>query len=278
MPHRHHVPRRRQIAAPGRPRSTAWSGAAACGPPTRSRRWRISRRRIRAGRETRRRQNTIRGEHERAGRKISVERNVAASVRRRPDQGGPHRDGGAIGARFGEHREPRGGHAAFPRPRRPPPRGSCRNTAACARGRRGRRRQGIPGPWRRGLRRAAHRVGREIRVRQFGQRGRAVLRGAGRPAAAQIHPDAARGPRRRDGVGLHQGLRRARDRDEAAGRHGQRHRPDVQRLQGADAARRLFLSHRSVASRRPRRLRGGAESGADGPADHQVHLAGAPSR
>ena len=157
--------------------------------------------------------------------------------------------------------------------------GSCRNSAGRARGRRGRRRQGIPGPWRRGLRRAAHRVGREIRVRQFGQRGRAVLRGAGRPAAAQIHPDAARGPRRRDGVGLHQGLRRARDRDAGrGGRHGQRHRPDVQRLQGADAARRLFLSHRSVASRRPRRLRGGAQPGADGPADHQVHLAGAPSR
>ena len=38
---------------------------------------------------------------------------------------------------------------------------------------------------------------------------------------------------------------------------GQRHRPDVQRLQGADAARRLLLSHRPVAPRRARRLRGG---------------------
>ena len=100
----------------------------------------------------------------------------------------------------------------------PPPAGrscgSCRNSAgrAAASGAVAGV-KAVPGPRRRGLRRAAHRLGREIRVRQFGQRGCAVLRGAGRPAAAQIHPDAARGPRRRDGVGLHQGLGRARDRD-----------------------------------------------------------------
>ena len=40
-------------------------------------------------------------------------------------------------------------------------------------------------------------------------------------------------------------------------RHGQRHRADLQRLQGADAARGLFLPHRPVAPRRARRLRGG---------------------
>ena len=55
----------------------------------------------------------------------------------------------------------------------------------------GRAGEGVPGPRRRRLRRAAHRLGREIRVRQFGERRRAVLRGAGRPPAAQIHPDAA---------------------------------------------------------------------------------------
>ena len=33
-----------------------------------------------------------------------------------------------------------------------------------------------------------------------------------------------------------------------------------------------------IAARRPRRLRGGRQSGADGPADHQIHLAGAPPR
>src|SRR5262249_25550836 len=53
------------------------------------------------------------------------------------------------------------------------------------------------------------------------------------------------------------------------------HGPDVQRLQGADAARCLFLSHRSDPARGARWLRGGGESGADGPAHHKIHLAGA---
>ena len=62
------------------------------------------------------------------------------------------------------------------------------------------------------------------------------------------------------------------------GRHGERHGPDVQRVQGADAARGLLLSHRPVAACRARRLRGGRQPGADRPAIHQVHLAGAPRR
>ncbi len=40
----------------------------------------------------------------------------------------------------------------------------------------------------------------------------------------------------------------------------------------------LLLPHRPVAARRARRLRGSAQPGADGPADHQVHLARAPRR
>jgi hypothetical protein len=48
-----------------------------------------------------------------------------------------------------------------------------------------RRREAVPRPGQRPLRRAAHRLWREIRVRQLGQRGCAILRGAGRPAAAQ---------------------------------------------------------------------------------------------
>ena len=85
-----------------------------------------------------------------------------------------------------------------------------------------------------------------------------VLRGAGRPPAAQIHPHAARRARRRDGRRLHQGVGRAGDRDAGrGGRHGERHRPDDQRLQGADPAGRLLLPHRPDRPRGTRRLRGG---------------------
>ena len=137
----------------------------------------------------------------------------------------------------------------------------------------------VPGHWRRGLCRAAYRLRREIRLRQLRQRRCRVLRGARRPPAAQIHPDAARGTRRRHGRRLREGVGRADDRDAGRrGRHGECHRPDVQRLQGADAARRLLLPHRPDRSRRSRRLRGGAEPGADRSADHEVHLARAPRR
>ena len=113
--------------------------------------------------------------------------------------------------RHGELRARRPGAAA----------GSAAPAAAPAHGprrrRRRQRREIVPRPGRRLLCRAAHRLRREIRVRQFGQRRRAILRGAGRPAAAQIHPHAARGTRRRHGGGLHQGLRRAGDRDAGGG-------------------------------------------------------------
>ena len=86
------------------------------------------------------------------------------------------------------------------------------------------------------------------------------------------------GPGRRDGRGLHQGLGRAGDRDAGrGGRPRQRHRPDVQRLQGADAVGRLFLPHRPDTPRRPRRFRGSPQPGADCPADHEIYLAGAPA-
>ena len=132
----------------------------------------------------------------------------------------------------------------------PPPGGGGRRRAARHRRTAVRRPgEGVPGHRRRGVRRAAHRVGREIRVRQLRQRGRRVLRGARRSAAAQIHPDAARRTRRRHGRRLHQGVGRARDRDAGRRRrHGERHRADLQRLQGADAARRLLLPHRPVAA------------------------------
>ena len=136
-----------------------------------------------------------------------------------------------------------------PAPHRPPAR---RCAAAPATGRTGdlrRSGEGGAGHRRRRLRRAAHRLGREIRVRQFRQRGRRVLRGAGRPPAAQIHPDAARRTRRRDGRRLRQGVGRAHDRDAGrGGRHVERHRPDDQRLQGADAAGGLLLPLRPVAA------------------------------
>ncbi len=144
---------------------------------------------------------------ERPGGEISVEGHVATQLRDRPDQGGPDHDGGAVGAELGELGDARADRRAGRSGRR-------RCSTVGRRGRRhGHRREVVPGHRRRRVRRAADRLGRQIRVRQLGERGRRVLRGAGRPAAAQIHPHAARRARRRHGRRLHQGLGRARDRD-----------------------------------------------------------------
>ena len=130
------------------------------------------------------------------------------------------------------------------------------------------------------IRRAAHRLGREIRVRQLGERGRAVLRSARRPPAAQIHPHAARGPRRRDGGRLHQGVGRAGDRD--AGRASVGMVNAIGQMFNAykEQTPLVVYSYRSDQSRRAGRdgFEEVAQPGADRPADHQVHLAGAPPR
>ena len=165
--------------------------------------------------------------------------------RRRPDQGRPDGNRRSVGPDRGDIGQLRAGRRSAAQPASSG--GGARGRAGGERSRRvgRRRREAVPGPRRRRLRRSAHRLRREICVRQFRQRGCAVLRGAGRPAAAQIHPHAARRARRRDGGRLHQGVGRARHRDAGRGRrHGQRHRADVQRLQGADAAGRLLLPHR----------------------------------
>ena len=200
---------------------------------------------------------------------------LAPRLRRRPDQGGRHADRRAGRARLGQFREP-GANWTGSSARSRSSRWRSSDSRPSERDRPG---HIVPGHRRRGLCRAAYRLRREIRVRQLRQRRRRVLRGAGRPPAAQIHPDAARRTRRRHGRRLREGVGRADDRDAGRrGRHGERHRPDVQCLQGADAARRLLLPHRPDRSRRSRRLRGGAEPGADRSADHEVHLARAPRR
>ncbi len=161
--------------------------------------------------------------------------------RQRPDQGRHHHDRRAGRAGLGELGQPGAD--------RPPPAAA---GAAAARGRR--RTAGQAGA---GVVKAVQGTGGAAFAEQliasgvkyvFGNSASEdapVLRGARRSPAAQIHPHAARRARRRDGGRLHQGLGRARDRDAGrGGRHGQCHRPDVQRLQGADAAGGLLLPHR----------------------------------
>ena len=99
----------------------------------------------------------------------------------------PHRHGGSLRVLVSTTPEARAQATTTPVPYMPST-GARRAAAAPPRNR---RRQAVPGHGRRRLRRAAHRLRREIRVRQFGERGRAVLRGLGRSAAAQIHPHAA---------------------------------------------------------------------------------------
>ena len=135
------------------------------------------------------------------------------------------------------------------------------------------------GHGRRALRRAAHCLGRQIRLRQLGKRGCAFLRSARRSAAAPVHPHAARGTRRRDGRRLRESFRSARHRHGGRRRRpDQRARPDVQRVERADTARLLFIPDRGVACRRTRRLRGAARTGTAHRADDEAHVVGTCAR
>ena len=99
------------------------------------------------------------------------------------------------------------------------------------------------------------------------------------PAAAPVHPHAARRSRRRDGRRLRQSLRPARHRHGGGGRRAdQRARPDVQRVEGADAARLLLLPLGGFARRGARRIRGAARTGAAHDADDEADVDGARGR
>ena len=159
-----------------------------------------------------------RGSHEKSGRTVSLKRHLAARLRPPPGRHRCDHRRGELHSRVGDG-----------------VRAGARRGAGVARGP-----ADLSGHGRRGLCRAAHRLGRHVRLRQLRQRGRALLRRARQPSAAPVHPDAARRSGRRHGRRLRQSLRPAGHRH-GSGRGGpdQRARPDVQRLEGTDAARLL---------------------------------------
>src|SRR3954470_12609602 len=155
-----------RTARAGKARSTAWSAAARSGAKKTSTRWR-----------TISPPSTGGNRNERAGRALPVALDFTAALSEGIGGGRTLGHGGAKRARLARAGGPGAG-------------GGARRTGS---------HQGGRGERRPVLRRAAHRFRRQVCVRQLGERGRAVLRGAGRPAATQVHPHAARRPRRGDG-------------------------------------------------------------------------------
>src|SRR6185503_8713872 len=130
-----------RIAKPGRAPSTGWSGAARSGPRTTSAPWPTT-------------SLASEDRNEKSRRATVVQRDLAARLRAPPRRSRRDDDGRARGPRLGDGDRP----------------DTWRATGLA------RIHQAVSGHGWRGLRRAAHRLRRQIRVRQLGERGRALLR------------------------------------------------------------------------------------------------------